>query len=60
MEMHCDDNFVDQFRSFRTDYCTADDLAALGIGDQFDKTFGLTSNDRFSVIVKGVFCDANF
>ena len=52
MEMHCDRNFVDEFRSLRSDHRASDDLAGLGVSDQFNKTFDLAPDDRFSVIVQ--------
>src|SRR5271166_687922 len=60
MEMQCDHNFVDEFRSLRSDYCASDYFAAFGVSDQFNKTFDLAPDYRFSVIFKGVFGDPNF
>ena len=60
MEMHCDRNFVDEFRSLGSDHRASDYLAGFGVSDQFNKTFDLAPDDRFSVIFKGVFGDPNF
>ena len=58
VKIHRGDDFVDQFRSARTDDCGTQNLAAFFRSDDFHESVGLAHEHRFAVVVEGITRDA--